>query len=313
MRGILGKWITNQTATPFYVRKEWSIEKKVKKAKAQVCGLGQFIFYMNGKKVDDHELDPGWTNYNRLIEFVTFDVTSYVQEGRNVLGAEVGNGWYYKMDEHYTFSFPPFMPPNPNPYKVFGQYLVFSIKLIIMYEDGTEQILTADDTFRVNPHPVIMSNVYGSETIDGRLMQKDWTEVGFDDSGWSKAVIVKKEEEPKGELINQFQPPIRVLKSYEGKYLHTIAKEEGVSRAIYDFGQNMSGILSFEVKGQVGDIVKIYPAEKLNADKDVDQMMKGWVLLDSCITYIIGQDKEWEECRMKFTYFAGRFMAVEIA
>lgn len=311
MRGILGKWITNQTATPFYVRKEWSIEKKVKKAKAQVCGLGQFIFYMNGKKVDDHELDPGWTNYNRLIQFVTFDVTSYVQEGRNVLGAEVGNGWYYKMDEHYTFSFPPFMPPNPNPYKVFGQYLVFSIKLIVMYEDGTEQVLTADDTFRVNSHPVIMSNVYGSETIDGRLMQKDWTEVGFDDSSWSKAVIVKKEEEPKGDLINQFQPPIRVLKSYEGKYLHTIAKEEGGSRAIYDFGQNMSGILSFEVKGQVGDIVKIYPAEKLNADKDVDQMMKGWVLLDSCITYIIGQDKEWEECRMKFTYFAGRFMAVE--
>ena len=73
----------------------------------------------------------------------------------------------------------------------------------------------------------------------------------------------------------------------------------------------MSGILEFEVKGKVGDAIHLYPAEKLTKNGDVDQMAKGWVNLDSCITYIIGQDDVWETCRMKFTYFAGRYVAVE--
>lgn len=302
----LGKWITNNTTNPFYTRKEITINKKVKKAVANVCGLGQFNFYINGKKVEDHILDPGWTNYNKVIEYVSFDVTDYLNVGKNVLGAEIGNGWFIKNDEHYTFTFPKFMPPNPNPYKQFGKSLVFAISLQIKYEDNTFDTINSDDTFKVSKHAIIQSNVYGSETMDGRLMQKGWNNCGFDDSSWENANIVDKEDEPKGKLIEQFQPPIKIIKTYEGKYLHKFE-----NKSIYDFSQNMSGILELSVKGKSGDIIKIYPAEKLSPNGDVDQMAKNWTMVDNCITYIIGEDDVWEVCKLEFTYFAGRFIAIE--
>ena len=304
--GILGKWITNKTARPFYARRIVSINKPVSHAEAKICGLGQFHFYINGRKVEDHELDPGWTDYNKLIEYVTFDVTTYLNEGRNVIGAEVGNGWFNKMDEHYTFKFPEFMPPNPNPYKPFGDALVLALELTIAYTDGTVDVITADEDFLVKEHPVVMSNVYGSETIDGRKNQDGWCIKEFDAVDWEKASVVAEADEPKGEMLDQFQPPVKVIQTYPGRYLHSVQ-----GRDIYDFSKNMSGILELEVKGKAGDEIHIYPAEKLAENGDVDQMAKGWVNLDSCITYIIGQDDVWETCRMKFTYFAGRFVAVE--
>ena len=295
----LGRWITNGTAKPFWARKVFEIEKAVKCATAKVCGLGQFHFWMNHEKVEDHELDPGWTDYRKLIQYVTFDVTEQLHSGENVLEVEVGNGWFHKMDEHYSFHFPKFMPPNPNPYRPFGEELVLALELRIVYEDGTESVLHADDSFQVRRHPVVMSNVYGSETIDGRLFEAEASE-------WEQAVLVPKEKEPTGRLTEQCQPPVKVIRSYAGECLGNVN-----GREIYDFGQNMSGILEFEVFGKRGDEVRIYPAEKLAENGDVDQMAKGWVNLDSCITYIIGEDDRWEKCRMKFTYLAGRYVAVE--
>ena len=297
--GSLGRWITNGTAKPFWARKVFEIEKAVKCATAKVCGLGQFHFWMNHEKVEDHELDPGWTDYRKLIQYVTFDVTEQLHSGENVLEVEVGNGWFHKMDEHYSFHFPKFMPPNPNPYRPFGEELVLALELRIVYEDGTESVLHADDSFQVRRHPVVMSNVYGSETIDGRLFEAEASE-------WEQAVLVPKEKEPTGKLTEQCQPPVKVIRSYAGECLGNVN-----GREIYDFGQNMSGILEFEAFGKRGDEVRIYPAEKLAENGDVDQMAKGWVNLDSCITYIIGEDDRWEKCRMKFTYFAGRYVAVE--
>ena len=75
-------WITHGKTTPFYARKSFEIQSEVRQATAWVCGLGQFIFYLNGRKVSDHELDPGWTDYDRIIEYVTFDVTKYLKEGQ---------------------------------------------------------------------------------------------------------------------------------------------------------------------------------------------------------------------------------------
>ncbi len=300
------KWITNGTRDPFYVRKKFMLGKAVKTASAKVCGLGQFHFYLNGQKVSDHELDPGWTDYRKYIQYVLFDVTEYLHVGENILGAEVGNGWFIKTDEHYTFTFPEFMPPNPNPYRPFGKTLIFMAELNIRYEDGTEETIVSDETFQTRKHPVIMSNVYGSETMDGRLALKDWQEPEDEGPGWEPARPVPESDVPGRQLGRQFQPPIRVIRTYEAKYLHRAG-----ARDIYDFGQNMSGILELEAAGRAGDVIRIYPAEKLGENRDVDQEAKNWVTVDSCITYIIGQDGTWEKCRMKFTYFAGRYVAVE--
>ncbi len=302
----LGNWITAGTEGPFLARREFAVEKPVARATAKVCGLGQFVFWVNGQKVGDHELDPGWTDYRKYIEYVTFDVTALLRPGKNALGAEVGNGWFLKNDEHYTFSFPAFMPPNPNPYRPFGKSLVLALELNLLFADGTSETLRADGKFRVAPHSVTQSNVYGSETEDGRLRQAGWALPGFDDSGWAAACILPEADAPAGRLLEQFQPPIRVVRKYPAKFLHTVN-----GREIYDFGQNTAGILSFEAKGRPGDVVRIYPAEKLAADGDVDQVAKGWVTVDSVVTYILGAENAWEPFRMRFTYFAGKVVAVE--
>lgn len=303
---MLGKWITNGTNAPFYARKEFEIRKAVKSAKAKVCGLGQFIFYINGKKVSDHELDPGWTNYKKLIEYVSFDVTEYLNSGKNVLGVEVGNGWFIKADENYTFTFPDFMPPNPNPYKPFGKFLVLALSLNIEYEDGTEESICADESFRVKKHPTLISNIYGSEVVDAALAEAGWNEADYDASAWEHAVGVPDEDAPQGMLMNQFQPAVKVLETYSGVFLHKIG-----NRDIYDFSQNMSGILDLKIYGKKGDEIRIYPAEKLAADGDVDQIAKNWGAVNTCIVYKIGKDHCWENFRMKFTYFAGRYIAIE--
>ncbi len=324
-QNALGAWITNQTDAPFYARKAFRIEKELQKAVIQICGLGQFILSVNGKKVGDHELDPGWTDYRKYIEYVVFDLTSYLQPGDNVLGVEVGNGWFIKTDEHYTFRFPEFMPPNPNPYQPFGRFLMLSLALKLVYKDGSAEQIHADDSFWVKEHPTVKSNVYGSETIDGRLVQQAWNTIGFSKEeflaalGWKHASLVAEADLPCGSLVEQCHPAVKVIHTYEGRCIsdgldRKQAKADTVSapiREVYDFGQNMSGILEWEVYGRAGDIIRMYPAEKLGADGEIDQMAKGWTKVDSCITYRIGKDEEWESVRMKFTYFAGRYVAVE--
>ena len=91
---ILKQWITNKTDRPFYVRKTFFLDDVPEEGQAWVCGLGQFNFYVNGKKVSDRVLDPAWTDYRKLVYYVKLDITKYLSKGKNVLAAEVGNGWY---------------------------------------------------------------------------------------------------------------------------------------------------------------------------------------------------------------------------
>lgn len=336
LKSMKNQWITDGSGKPFYARKEIYLTKEICKARAAVCGLGQFIFHINGQKVGDHELDPGWTNYKKRIQYVTFDVTDDLKKGKNVIGAEVGNGWFLMQNEHYSFHFPPFMPPNPNPYEAFGESLVLALELTVEYADGTSETVYADDSFKVKLHEITMSNVYGSETADGAAYPAGWDIAGFDDSGWAAAQQVTEAQAPTGTLVEQDQPAIKVIRRYEAKYIHSVEADKSldmteqqesdidaenvaaedqktgsIHRDIYDLGQNISGMLQFDVKGKKGTKLRFYVAEKLDKNGDVDQMAKNWVLIDNCITYVIGQDDIWETFRMKFAYFAGRYFGVE--
>lgn len=152
---LTGKWISNKTAKPFYARKEFMCDRAVRTAKALVTGLGQFVFFINGRKVDNHELDPGWTNFDKKVQYVVFDITPYLREGLNAAGIEVGNGWWHGDEERYFFSMPPkapefsFLPPNPNPYQPFGPYLTANVQLEIEFEDQTCLTVRSDETWQV--------------------------------------------------------------------------------------------------------------------------------------------------------------------
>lgn len=307
-QNVLAQWITNGADRPFYARKKFTLSEKIRRAEVTVCGLGQFNLYINGKKVGDHVLDPAWSDYRKLIYYLKFDVTEMLAEGENVIAAEVGNGWFImeQEDGNYTFRFPDFMPPNPNPYVPFAENLMLSLCLHVEFDDGAEKKILTDTYWKIAPHMIESSNVFGSETVNGEKRIKDWNTIICDDSGWASATLLKEDEMPKTLLKLQTMPPVRVIQTYEAKYLHTVNERE-----IYDLSQNASGMLEFDVMGKRGDVIRIYPAEKLGKDGDVDQFAKNWMDINVCETYIIGEDDTWEHFSMTFTYFCARFLAVE--
>lgn len=98
------EWIGSGKATPFYARYSFELNKKVKYAFALVSGLGHFNHYMNGSKVGDHEIDPGWTNYQKSVQYVGFDITTHLQSGSNVIGLHLGNGFFAGDSGGATFT-----------------------------------------------------------------------------------------------------------------------------------------------------------------------------------------------------------------
>lgn len=317
---IFSKWITNGTKHPFYARKKLHISDKIKSATAYVCGLGQFNFYINGRKVSDHVLDPAWSDYNKIVYYVTFDITSYLTVGDNMIGAEVGNGWYLADGgTGYFFHFPEFMPPNPNPYKPFGNELILAAHIDIELVNGTHLVIEADETWETADHMVLTSNCFGSELVDGAKRIRDWCKCSISEvlsvsdvttpcRRWHNARLegdTRHSDKLSSLLAEQKMPPVKVIKTYIGKYL-------GIrnGKAIYDFGQNVSGMLSFEVKGYAGQEIHAYPAEKLTSDGDVDQVAKKWLPINVCETYIIAESNTWEKFEMTFTYFGGRYIGI---
>lgn len=303
----LKKWITNGTDRPFYARKVFTLEEVPEYAEALVCGLGQFQFYVNGQKVSDHVLDPAWTDYDKIVYYLRFDITEYLHEGENVLAAEVGNGWYLADQEKgYFFHFPPFMPPNPNPYRPFGEELVLAVHAEITDRHGKVISVDTDETWKTAEHMVLHTNCFGSEEADGRKRIPGWNDLTADDSGWQNALLSEAGEKLSDLAQEQTIPSVKVIKTYPGRYMKTVN-----GTAVYDFGQNVSGMLEFEVKGKSGTKIHVYPAEKLLENGAVDQMAKNWLPIDVCERYTIAEDEKWELFSMTFTYFGGRYAAID--
>ena len=301
------KWITGGSSKPFYIRKGFELSKEPASARLSVTGLGQFNAWISGSRVSEHYLDPAWTDYSKQVQYLEFDVTSMLGRGKNAIVLEVGNGWYIWDTEYgYSFHFPPFMPPNPNPYKAFGTSLVGAFELTVTYKDGTCESICSDGDCRTAEHGVLHTNVYGSELIDGRRLKRGCSSPDYDDSAWDHARKATPEEAPAGELAPAVMPPVLPVKTYEAKYLHTVN-----GRRVYDLGQNISGILSAEVCGRAGTQVDFYPAEKLDEAGDADQMAKNWMMIDNIVSYIIAADDIWEPFAQTFTYFSGRYIAVQ--
>jgi len=303
----LGKWISNSCKKPFIARKEYKTgDKEIKDAYAFITGLGHFEIKINGKKVGDHQFDPGWTNYDRKIQYLMFDIKTYLRS-ENIISIEVGNGWYIAEKERYHFKLPGFMPPNPNDYKPFGEYLACNSLIFIRFTDGRTEVISTDESWKVDSSPILLANVYGSEIYDARKEQNEYSVSGFNDYKWKNATILKDDESPKGRLVVQKEPPTVITKTYDEPIYREI--EEGA--VLVDFGQNMSGLFEFTFTGaKSGDIIDMFPAEKLDENGNVDQMAKGWMMIDTYSTYI-AKGVEIEKYCPKFAYTAGRFVLVK--
>ena len=271
------------------LRKSFDIKKQVQKATMFICGLGQFELSINGKKIGDHFLDPGWTKYDKQALYVQFDVTQNIKNGENAIGVMLGNGFYY-------------IPPVPGRYrklKVAFGYPKMLCRLLIEFNDGTFQNVISDASWKTTAGPITFSSIYGGEDYDATLEQKGWDLPGFKSNSWKQAEIVDGPP-----MLNaQLSDPVKIMKEFSVVKVNSV----GGSSRIYDFGQNASGIIKIKVRGKKGDTVRITPAELLKGDSGVSQRASGSPFY---FQYILKGDgvETWQP---RFTYYGFRYVQID--
>ncbi|TAH05597.1 MAG: alpha-L-rhamnosidase [Sphingobacteriales bacterium] len=268
------------------MRKDFSVTKKIKTATAFICGLGHFELFINGNKIGDHFLDPGWTNYTKQAQYVSFDVTNNLQQGSNAFGVMLGNGFYYIPGQRYR--------------KMTGAYghPKMILKTQIEYTDGTIENIISDESWQTAPSPIIYSSIFGGEDYDANIEQQGWNKPGFNATAWRNVIITTGPPQ----LQSQLQQPVKIMQRFAAKTKMELQKNVWV----YDLGQNFSGIPAIKVSGNKYDTIKIYCGELLNADGSINQKATG---SPSYFNYILkGEtDESWQP---QFTYTGFRYMQV---
>jgi alpha-L-rhamnosidase len=233
-------------------RKEFSTSGNIMSARLYISGIGYYEAYLNGQKVSDHVLDPGWTTYRKQVLYVVHDVTRMLKRGQNVVGVMLGNGWW-----------------NPLPIKLFGRWDLrdyqqtgrpcVKAELHITHEDGTVDIISTDNSWLTAPGPVVRNNVYLGEHYDARLEQDGWSTLKTNRTAWKPAVEVTG---PSGRLTAQMQPPIRVTRVIKPVRI----TQPRPDTFVIDMGQNFAGVVRLTVKGSAGRKVTIRSGEDIYKD-----------------------------------------------
>ncbi len=270
-------------------RKEFSAANPIKEATINICGLGHYEMYINGERVGNSFLSPGWTYYQKRYLYNTYDITAQVKMGDNALGMIVGNGFYNINRERYRKLVIAYGYPK----------LIFNI--ILKFEDGSVTNIISDNTVKVRPSPVTFSSIFGGEDYDANLEQRGWDTPGFDDSEWQKPVII---DDSVSKLKPELDYPLQVMQEFEVQKV-SLSK---TGRTIYDFGQNASGIISLKVSGSKGTRIRIRPDELVNSEGDITQRSGGGPYE---FNYTL-KGEGIEEWQPRFTYYGFRYADVEI-
>jgi len=255
----------------YYLRGSCHLPKKIAAAYIHASALGLYHLYVNGEKVRDDEFAPGWTSYNKHLLYQTYDVTEFLKDGENTIGAMIGAGWYkgnmgfVRMRNHY------------------GEQSAFACQLQVWYEDGTGEMITTDENWQGDWGPVLFSEIYDGETYDARKEIADWNKNGCTYESWQEVHAISVDSK-----ILEAQSGGMVKEMTELPAKQVILTPEGDT--VIDFGQNLTGWVTFTVKGDKGSKAELKCFEVLDA--------KGNVYLDNLrsakqtITYICKDDAE---------------------
>lgn len=265
-----GEWIGGENL----LRREFNLPENPRRARAFIAGLGYYEFRVNGQKVDDHVLDPGWTTYSKRVLYVTYDITHLLKKGKNALGVMLGEGWFK------------------------SRALLF--QLYIEGQDGLLMEIHSDTSWKTAPGPVIADSIYHGETYDARLEHPGWDEPEFEEKSWKPAQKVKA---PGGVLSAQLMPAIKVVDTIVPLVMTSPAP--GVY--VFDLGQNISGWAQLRVRGPAGTDVRLRFAELLYENGMINQENLRSARAED--HYILkGEGEEvWEP---RFTYHGFRYVEV---
>lgn len=272
-----------------YLRKEFSAGKKIVSATAYITSHGMYEAQINGKRVGDAYLTPGWTSYNKRLQYQVYDVTSLLAAGKNAIGATLGNGWYRG-----------FLAWGGNK-NIYGKELGLLFQLDITYADGTTASVISDESWKSSTGAVRFAEIYHGETIDAREEKTGWSTIGYNDAGWSPVKVVSYSLD---NLLANYNEPVKKHETFKPLKIFTTPKGE----KIIDFGQNLVGWVIVKAKGNAGTRITVQHAEVL--DKFGNFYTENLRDAKTTATYILSGKGE-ETFEPHFTFFGFRYIKIE--
>ena len=314
-------WITPEYCGGAFplLRGGFNIDGEVARARAYVSGLGAFEFEVNGVKCGGEYMLPGFTAYESVVQYFTFDITGMLREGANVAGARLGYGWYMSR----------LMWPDP-----YGDRFALICEIRVEYADGRVEFFGTDSGWRSRGSEVVSGGIYEGESQDARLIVAGWSTPGADDfAGWSG--VSGYMPEGIGELRARLSPPITIASAAcEGGEAGCPAGCEGgeaggpaarraqnmqpdpfnrkpsliitpKNEAVLDFGQNMTGWVSFECDEPEGREILLQHGEILHEGCFFNANLRS---AKAEFRYI--SDGQRRMVRPYFTFFGFRYVKV---
>ena len=224
-------------------RKEFDVTQPIRRATLYATALGAYEVYLNGQRVGDDILAPGWTTYSKRVQYRTHDVTDLVAAGQNAIGGMLGSGWYAGRVSRRPWRAPRLL-----------------VQLEIELDNGRTLTVISDGSWRSTTEgPIRSSDIYDGETVDARLEMPGWDRAGYDDSEWTDVDT----EAPGGiQRVRGRSEPIRVVKELNPVGM----KEPKPGVYVFDMGQNMVGWCRLTIKGPAGTTIRMRHGERLNPD-----------------------------------------------
>lgn len=247
-----GQWITdtydyNVKPAPYF-RKEFIINKPLSSVRAYIAVGGLYELFINGKRIGDHRLDPTYTRFDRRNLYVTYDVTENLQEGKNVIGVLLGNGWYNHQSTAVWYF-------DKAPWRARPK---FCMDLRMIYSDGSVETVSTGQDWQTHFSPVIFNSIYTGEHYDGRLAQPGWNTADFDTRKWNNSIATGS---PSQNITAQALHPIRNVTKIPAVEMKKLDERTW----LFDFGRNIAGVTQIKVSGRKGTIIQLKHVERLDS------------------------------------------------
>jgi alpha-L-rhamnosidase len=241
---------TMYSSPPSQVRYAFDEGRTVQRARLYVSARGIYRAWLNGHRVGQDELTPGWTRYESRLEYQAYDVTSLLEPGRNALAAVVGDGWWSGYLGYNTRS-------QADQY---GARTEFIAELFLEFDDGTSRVVATGDGWKESAGVIVMSDLLMGEYHDPSRDSGPWTAPGFDDSAWRPVVEAGSDTST---LSGQLADPVRALMEVPAVRL----SKTSLGNHVIDFGQNLVGRVRLQLRSQPpGSVVELLHGEMLDGD-----------------------------------------------
>ena len=290
------RWIrsvdTAANAANPLLRTQFTVSRAVASATVYITAHGLYEAQLNGRRIGDEYLTPGWTSYNKRLQYQAYDVSGLLHNGKNAIGAMLGNGWY-----RGTIGF-------SNNHDVYGTDISLLLQLVIRYKDGRSDTIATGPDWRSSTGEVRSAEIYNGERIDRRLVKNGWSLPDYDDTRWAG---VQVEDFPLNNLLATANEPIRMHETFPALRLITTPKGEKV----IDFGQNLVGWVVVRLHNHAADSIVLSHAEVL--DKEGNFYTENLRAAKAEDTFIAGggNDREAETFEPHFTFHGFRYVRVD--